>query len=74
MVYVITYEQKMQVGHEWKWIECSRIADYIEEAANFLEFMYDTNQANFRHAHVWPSTELTHEIKTTVVFGSNKEE
>ena len=72
MVYVITFEQKMQIGHEWKWIECSRIADYAEEAKDFLEFMYDTNQANFRHAHVWTATELEHEIKTTVTFGSNE--
>ena len=73
MIYVITYEQKMQIGREWKWIERSRIADYAEEAKDFLEFMYDTNQANFRHAHVWTATELEHEIKTTVTFGSNEE-
>lgn len=73
MVYVITYEQKMRIGHEWEWIERSRIADYAEEAKDFLELMYDTNQANFRHAHVWTATELEHEIKTTVTFGSNEE-
>lgn len=73
MVYVITFEQKMQIGHEWMWIERARIADTIEEAKDFLEFMYDTNQANFRHAHVWTATELEHEIKTTVTFGSNEE-
>ena len=73
MFYVVTFEQKMQIGCEWTWIECSRIASNLEEAKDFLEFMYDTNEANFRHAHVWTATELEHEIKTTVTFGSNEE-
>lgn len=74
MFYVVTFEQKMRIGCEWTWIECSRIADTLEEAKDFLEFRYDVNEANFRHAHVWVAHELEHQTTTTVTFAGVKED
>lgn len=66
--YVVTFEEKMRVWNESKWIEGSRVFEDIEGARGFLEFMYSTNEGNFRNAHLWCGVEISHNVEAKVVF------
>ena len=66
--YIVTFEERMLVGREYEWIEGSRVYEDLEAVRDFLKEMYEVNEGNFRHAHVWNGVEISHEVVVEVKF------
>lgn len=66
--YIVTFEERMQIGREYEWVEGSRVYEDLEAVRDFLKEMYEVNEGNFRHAHVWNGVEISHEVVVEVKF------
>lgn len=66
--YIVTFEERMRIGCEYEWIEGSRVYEDLEAVRDFLKEMYEINEGNFRHAHVWNGVEISHEVVVEVKF------
>lgn len=66
--YIVTFEERMRIGREYEWVEGSRVYENIEAVRDFLKEMYEVNEGNFRHAHVWYGVEVSHEVVVEVKF------
>lgn len=66
--YIVTFEERMRIRREYEWVEGSRVYEDIEAVRDFLKEMYEVNEGNFRHAHVWYGAEVSHEVVVEVKF------
>lgn len=70
MQYIVTFEERLLVEGDTRWIESSRILTKRQEAKNFLEFMYDAKSGNIRNVQIWQADRIHYGVRSVVWFES----
>lgn len=67
-MYIVTFEEHLVQPDQW--IKSHRIYDDLEEAIDFVKFIYEAREGVYRRVRVWEATEFTHCI--TIEVGLDK--
>ena len=68
MQYIVTFEERLLVEGDTRWIESSRILTRRQDVINFLEFMYGSKSNDIRNAQIWQADRIHYGVRPVVWF------
>lgn len=66
MQYIVTFEERLLIEGDTRWVESSRILTRRQDVINFLEFMYGSKSNDIRNAQIWQADRIHYSVHPVV--------